>query len=243
MRASVRVPRPPDTTRPRAPAATPITFRLPRNFPAAWRNQFLVANSGSRRLKVTQSDPKWSTEGGSKWLKVAKSGSRSRTRAASCARNQEPRTRAVSCARNMVFRTRAASCARNQESRPPINPARRDPLAPALHRADTRAEKQSTHRASLTHQPRPVHRTMVRRREGKAHPNVMAGLVPAIHVFPPQEADGDARNKSGHDDVKDRLGRRESTRIHRHANVASGAGAFTTAVKCGASTSASRISA
>ena len=33
-----------------------------------------------------------------------------------------------------------------------------------------------------------------------AYPHVMAGLVPAIHVAPPDSAAMDARNESGHDD-------------------------------------------
>ena len=37
----------------------------------------------------------------------------------------------------------------------------------------------------------------------------MAGLVPAIHDSLPWLADVDARNKSGHDDVGEWLGRRD----------------------------------
>ena len=45
----------------------------------------------------------------------------------------------------------------------------------------------------------------------------MAGLVPAIHVFahrPTDEVEGDARNKSGHDDGNGRAG--EVARPNKH---------------------------
>ena len=77
-------------------------------------------------------------------------------------------------------------------------------------------------------------RVGVRRGSRRARPPllpVMAGLVPAIHVSPSRPVDGDARNKSGHDDGGGRagggtrpdrthvsVGSRSRARVSRHSH-------------------------
>ena len=97
-------------------------------------------------------------------------------------------------------------------SRTPIHPARRAPLAPAPRRADTRAGKQSTHRASLTLEPRPVHRTIVRG-FGSLHRHARTC---SRHLSPPGLKDGP--NKCGNDLIRKpciRIGMSSTRRSHR----------------------------